>query len=114
MKGFSVALLVCTISLVGYADPAELLFKNSIVVNHLDGNYQRLASCTYEHLARQQAQLSMTDLRVQQTVRQEPLKHTGSSRSSMKMAADRRGWKSRQALSQTSTPSHWLTRARHK
>src|SRR5262249_20437148 len=43
-----------------------------------------------------------------------PHKHTGSSRSSMKMAADRRGWKSRQALSQASTPSHWLARAQHR
>ena len=69
MKGPSTALLVSIISLVGCAGPVELLFKNSIVVDHLDGNYQRLASCTYEHLARQQAQLSMTDLREQQTVR---------------------------------------------
>jgi hypothetical protein len=65
MKRPSVASLVSMISLVGCAGPVELLFKNSIVVDHLDGNYQRLASCTYEHLARQQAQLSMTDLREQ-------------------------------------------------
>src|SRR5262249_27264796 len=49
--------------------PAELLFKNSIVIDHLDGNYQQLARCTYEHLARQQHQLSMADLREQETVR---------------------------------------------
>ena len=53
MKGPSVALLVFMISLVGCAVPGELLFKNSIVVDHLDGNYQILARCTYEHLARQ-------------------------------------------------------------
>ena len=69
MKGPSVALLVFMISLVGCAVPGELLFKNSIVVDHLDGNYQILARCTYEHLARQQTQLSMTDLREQETVR---------------------------------------------
>ena len=40
--------------------------------------------------------------------------NTGSSRSSMKMAAGRRGWKSRQPLSQASTPSHWLARALHR
>jgi len=57
------------ISLVGCAGPAELLFKNSIVIDHLDGNYQQLARCTYEHLARQQHQLSMADLREQETVR---------------------------------------------
>jgi hypothetical protein len=70
MKGrISLALLALMIGLVGCVGPAEVLFKNSIVVDHLDGNYQRLASCTYEHLARQQAQLSMTELREQQTVR---------------------------------------------
>src|SRR5262249_27670315 len=69
MKGLSVVLLVSMISLVGCASPAELFFRNSIVVDHLDGNYQRLARCTYEHLARQQHQLSVTDLREQETVR---------------------------------------------
>ena len=39
---------------VGCAGPGELLFKNAIVVDHLEGNYQVLARCTYEHLARQQ------------------------------------------------------------
>ena len=38
------------------------------VVDHLDGNYQRLASCTYEQLARRQGQLTKTDLREQRTV----------------------------------------------
>jgi len=53
MKGTSVALLVSMISLVGCAGSGELLFKNSIVVDHLDGNYQILVRCTYEHLVRQ-------------------------------------------------------------
>jgi hypothetical protein len=69
MKRPSVALLVSTISLAGCAGHVELLFKNATVVDHLEGNYQRLASCTYEHLARKQPQLSMTDLREQQAVR---------------------------------------------
>ena len=69
MKGPSVALLGFMISLVGCAGPGKLLFKNAIVVDHLEGNYQVLARCTYEHLARQQAQLSMSDLREQETVR---------------------------------------------
>jgi hypothetical protein len=56
------------IGLVGCAGPAGVLFDNSIVVDHLDGNYERLASCTYEHLARQ-GQVSKTDLREQQAVR---------------------------------------------
>jgi|SRR6516165_10500564 len=65
----SVALLGFMISLVGCFGPGELLFKNAIVVDHLEGNYQVLARCTYEHLARQQAQLSMSNLREQETVR---------------------------------------------
>src|SRR6266853_2424089 len=69
MKALPVALLISSIILVGCAGPSPLLFENPIVVDHLDGNYQRLASCTYEHLARQQGQLSMTDLREQRTVR---------------------------------------------
>ena len=53
MKGrTSAALLACMIGLAGCAGPAQVLFDNSIVVDHLDGNYERLASCTYEHLAR--------------------------------------------------------------
>jgi len=69
MKGRSVVLLVFMISLVGCAGHGELLFNNAMVVDHLEGNYQTLARCTYEHLARQQAQLSMRDLREQETVR---------------------------------------------
>src|SRR5262249_56876546 len=53
----------------GCPGDAELLFNNAIVVDHLEGNYQRVARCTYEHLARQQAQLSMSDLREQETVK---------------------------------------------
>jgi hypothetical protein len=69
MKGHSVALLVSLISLVGCAGHGGLLFNNAMVVDHLEGNYQRLARCTYEHLARQNAQLSMSDLREQETVK---------------------------------------------
>jgi hypothetical protein len=70
MKGrISLALLACMIGLVACAGPGAGLFNNSIVVDHLDGNYERLAACTYEHLARQRGQVSRTDLRDQQTVR---------------------------------------------
>src|SRR5262245_23456467 len=51
MKGETfAALLACMLGLAGCAGPGQVLFDNSIVVDHLDGNYQRLASCTYEHL----------------------------------------------------------------
>ena len=69
MKGRSVALLLSVLSLVGCAGHGGLLFNNAMVVDHLEGNYQTLARCTYEHLARQNAQLSMSDLREQETVR---------------------------------------------
>ena len=69
MKGRSVALLASLISLVGCAGHGKLLFHNAMVVDHLEGNYQTLARCTYEHLAQQQHQLSVTDLREQETVR---------------------------------------------
>ena len=43
MKGrTSAALLACMIVLAGCAGPAQVLFNNSIVVDHLDGNYERL------------------------------------------------------------------------
>jgi hypothetical protein len=69
MKFSSVALLISVILLCGCAYPVQLLFGNPIVVDHLDGSYQTLATCTYEHLARQNGQLSITDLREQHTVK---------------------------------------------
>jgi hypothetical protein len=68
-KRSSAALLISVISLVDCAGPAKLLWGDSIVVDHLEGNYERLAACTYEHLNRQQAQLSITNLREQQTIK---------------------------------------------
>jgi hypothetical protein len=69
MKAPPVALLMSMIGLVGCAGSVELLFEKPIVVDHLDGDYQRLASCTYEHLARQRGQVSIAHLREQRTVR---------------------------------------------
>ncbi len=69
MKGPSAALLISMVNLVGCAGPVELLFATPKFVDHLDGNYKRLAACTYERLARERGQLSMTDLQDQQTVR---------------------------------------------
>lgn len=69
MKFSSVALLISMIILCGCAGPVQLLFENPIIVDHLDGSYQRLANCTYEHLARQKGELSITDSREQHTVR---------------------------------------------
>jgi hypothetical protein len=43
--------------------------ENPIPIDHLDGNYQRLASCTYEQLARRPGQWTLVDLDEQHTVR---------------------------------------------
>jgi hypothetical protein len=69
MKAPPVALLMSMIGLVGCAGSVELFFEKPIVVDHLDGDYQRLASCTYEHLARQQGHVAIAHLREQRTVR---------------------------------------------
>ena len=69
MKALPVALLISSIILVGCAGPSQLLFASPMVVEHLDGNYQRLAFCTYQQLVRGEAQLLMTDFHEQRTVR---------------------------------------------
>jgi hypothetical protein len=69
MKASCLALLTSVIILVGCTGPGQLVFENPIIVDHLDGNYQRLSSCTYDQLARQQGQVSIAHLREQRTVR---------------------------------------------
>jgi hypothetical protein len=41
MKASCVALLTSLIILVGCVGPIQLVFRNPMVVDHLDGNYQR-------------------------------------------------------------------------
>jgi hypothetical protein len=55
--------------LAGCAAPSQLFLQNPIPIDHLDGNYQRLASCTYEQLARRPGRWSLIDLDAQQTVK---------------------------------------------
>jgi hypothetical protein len=69
MKASSVALLTSMVVLAGCAGPGRLpFFESPKFVEYLDGNYRRLASCTYEQLGRQHGQLRMTDLRERRTV----------------------------------------------
>jgi hypothetical protein len=69
MKASSVMLLTLMVVLVGCAGPGRLsFFESPKLVEYLDGNYRRLASCTYEQLGRQHGQLRMTDLRERRTV----------------------------------------------
>jgi hypothetical protein len=39
-----------------------------MAVEHLEGNYERLAACTYKQLGRHHGQLLMTDLRERRSV----------------------------------------------
>src|SRR5258707_6331274 len=118
MKALPVALLISSIILVGCAGPSQLLFANPIVVDHLDGNYQRLASCTYEHLARLQGQLSITDLHGQRTVRI-ALTKAPETHWELSFVDEDEGRQTRLEVtsangsSPASTLSHWLARARH-
>jgi hypothetical protein len=64
-----VTLLTSLIVLAGCAGPGQLFLQNPIPIDHLDGNYQRLASCTYEQLARRPGRWRLIDLDEQHTVR---------------------------------------------
>lgn len=55
--------------LVGCVSPGQLFFESPMVVEHLDGNYQRLAFCAYRQLAWREGQLLMTDFHEQRSVR---------------------------------------------
>jgi hypothetical protein len=56
------ALTTSVIALAGCTIPMQLNFQNAPSTEFLDGNYQRLASCSYERLGGSQAQLTKTDL----------------------------------------------------
>jgi hypothetical protein len=93
MKASFGALLTSMAILAGCVGPGRLPFESPKVVEYLDGNYRRLASCTHQQLGRQHSQLRMTDLRERRTVTISPRKHSGSSRLSTMMEAGKRGWK---------------------
>src|SRR5262249_14365139 len=67
LRSSSVTLLTSLVVLAGCASQA--LLQNSTPIDHLDGNYQRLASCTYEQLARRPGQWTLIELDEQHTVR---------------------------------------------
>src|SRR5262245_8601091 len=70
MKATSAAVLASTIMLAGCAGgPGQLLFESPKIVEYLDGQYQRLASCTYKQLGRYDNQLQTTDLRERRAVK---------------------------------------------
>jgi hypothetical protein len=56
------ALPTSTILLAGCAIPMQFNFQNAASTEFLDGQYQRLASCSYQRLGGPQAQLTKTDL----------------------------------------------------
>jgi hypothetical protein len=53
---------ISLIILAGCTIPMELNFRGAVSTEFLDGNYQRLASCSYQRLGGPQAQLTKTDL----------------------------------------------------
>src|SRR5262245_53021144 len=70
MKASSAAVLASAIILVGCAGGrGPLLFESPKMVEYLDGQYQRLASCTHKQLGRYDNQLQMTDLRERRAVK---------------------------------------------
>ena len=70
MKATSAAVLASTIILAGCAcGLGPSLFESAKMVEYLDGQYQRLASCTYKQLGRYDDQLQTTDLRDRRAVR---------------------------------------------
>src|SRR5262245_37639672 len=70
MKTASAAVLASTIMLAGCAGgPGPLLFESPKMVEYLDGQYQRLASCTLKQLGRYDDQLQTTDLRDRRAVK---------------------------------------------
>jgi hypothetical protein len=68
VKPVSPVPLVSAILLVGCVGGGQL-FETRIAVDHLDGNYTRLASCTLEQLARRQPRLDLKDVHEQNIVR---------------------------------------------
>jgi hypothetical protein len=54
-------LLMCAMMDAGCPSPAQFLFQNPVTLDNLDGNYRTIASCAYQHLARQQSGLSRTE-----------------------------------------------------
>src|SRR5262245_64381765 len=70
------AVLASTIILAGCAGgPGQLLFESPKMVEYLDGQYQRLASCTLKQLGRYDDQLQMTDLRDRRAVKISSIKN---------------------------------------
>jgi hypothetical protein len=62
MKASFGALLTSTVILAGCVGPGRLPFESPKVVEYLDGDYRRLASCTHQQLGRRHGQLRVTDL----------------------------------------------------
>jgi len=54
-------LLISWMMLAGDACHAQFFFQNPVTLDNLDGNYRTIASCAYQHLARQQGGLSRTE-----------------------------------------------------
>jgi hypothetical protein len=68
VKPVSLVPLVSAITLAGCVGAGQF-FETRIAVDHLEGNYTRLASCTLEQLARRQPRLNLKDVHERNIVR---------------------------------------------
>ena len=68
MKPVFLVPLVFAIPLAGCVGAGQF-FETRIAVDHLEGNYARLASCTLEQLARRQPRLDLRDVHERNVVR---------------------------------------------
>jgi hypothetical protein len=64
----SLVLLTSGIGLVGCVGSVHL-FETPVVIEHLEGNYMTLASCTFAQPAQRQGRVALTDMREQHIVR---------------------------------------------
>jgi hypothetical protein len=68
VKPVTLVPLVSAITLAGCVGAGQL-FETRIAVDHLEGNYARLASCTLEQLARRQPRSDLKDVHERNIVR---------------------------------------------
>jgi hypothetical protein len=69
MNAAPIALLTSVVMLAGCVGAVQLIAQGPMFLEHLDGNFRRIATCAYERLPREQGRLHMTDLPEQRTIK---------------------------------------------
>jgi hypothetical protein len=78
MKASSVAGLTSMLVLCGCAGAGRLFVGGPVAVEHLEGNYERLAACTYRQLGRHHDQLLLSDQRERRAVKVASTRSSGA------------------------------------